>query len=308
MKDLRILPKFRDGLSYLYIEHCKIEKDKQSIAIFDKEGKIQIPIATLALLLLGPGTSITHDAITVLADSGVLVVWTGEEAIRFYSQGFGKSRSSSRLIFQAKLVSNPQYRLDVVKNMYHKRFKEDFTNSISIQQLRGMEGARVRKTYADASKKTGVEWTGRNYDRKNWPSSDAVNISISCANSCLYGLCHAAIVSAGFSPSLGFIHTGKMLSFVYDIADLYKTELIIPIAFDMAKEGRKNIESRTRKACRELFKEMKLIIRIIPDIMECLTIQDESNNILTPEENLEGDSVHQSEDALPEPLWDPEQN
>jgi CRISPR-associated protein Cas1 len=103
LRDLHELPKLRDGLSYLYVERCKIDQEHKAIAIHDADGKIPIPCAGLSLLMLGPGTSITHAAIRVLADNGVLIVWTGENAVRFYAQGMGETRSAARLLRQAKL-------------------------------------------------------------------------------------------------------------------------------------------------------------------------------------------------------------
>src|SRR5690554_5875285 len=186
--------------------------------------------------MLGPGTSITHAAVKTLAESGCLVIWCGEQGIRFYAQGMGETRSASRLLHQATLYADPELRSHVVVRLYRMRFIEDLPSSLTLQQLRGREGSRVREAYARASEASGVPWTGRSYDRNNWSNADPVNKALSVANSCLYGICHAAIVSLGYSPGLGFIHTGKLLSFVYDIADLYKVEITIPTAFHAAAE------------------------------------------------------------------------
>ncbi|MCZ2079099.1 MAG: type I-E CRISPR-associated endonuclease Cas1e [Bryobacterales bacterium] len=221
--DLHLLPKIRDSWSYLYVEHCRIDQEYRAIAIHDAGGKTPVPCAVLTLLMLGPGTTITHAAVRTLAENGCLVMWCGEEAVRFYAVGMGETRSSRRLIAQARQWADPASRLAVVVRMYRMRFNESVPDDLTLDQLRGREGIRVRQAYATASRETGIAWEGRSYRSTNWRSADPVNRALSCANSCLYGLCHAAIVSAGFSPTLGFIHTGKMLSFVYDIADLYKT-------------------------------------------------------------------------------------
>jgi len=300
MRDLHELPKFRDGLSYLYIEHAKIEQDHLSIAVFDADGKIPVPCANLALLMLGPGTSITHAAIKALADNGCLVVWSGEEGLRFYASGMGKTRSARNILVQAQLVSNPAFRLQVVKNMYSKRFKEALDSNFTIQQLRGREGARVRKAYSQASKETGVEWHGRKYKRSEWSSNDPINIALSTANACLYGICHSAIIATGYSPALGFIHTGKQLSFVYDIADLYKTEVSIPLAFQIVKESLKDVSRRVRFSCRDTFREWNLLKRIIPDIQDVL-----SKNIDTVKCGEDQSDEFARDGALPGGLWDP---
>jgi len=300
MKDLRELPKFRDGISYIYVERCKIEKDKEAIAIFDKDGKTPIPCASLAMLMVGPGVSITSEAIKNLVNVGCLVVWCGEEGVRFYAQGMGKTRSAKNLLLQAYLATHGDLRLKVVRNMYEMRFKEKVTEDSTIQQLRGLEGSRVRKTYETWSKITGIQWKGRNYDFKNWTRSDPVNRALSAANSCLYGLCHAAIVAAGYTAAIGFLHTGQQLSFVYDIADLYKTDITIPLAFKTVKEGTQKIETRIRYTLRDSFKEQGLLKKIIPDIEKVLTVTDKNGQVIKPEKL----KVSETFTGF---LWDPKQ-
>ena len=228
IQDLHVLPKFSDGWSYLYLEHCKVDQEDRAIAFHDEAGKTPVPCANLALLMLGPGVSITHAAITVLADHGCLVAWCGEEGVRFYATGMGETRSAANFLHQARVWAHEGFRMEVVRRLYQLRFSEKFDAALSLQQIRGMEGVRVREAYAKAAQEAGVTWSGRSYKRDEWSKADPANRALSAANSCLYGICHAAIVSAGFSPGLGFIHTGKMLSFVYDIADLYKTEIKLP--------------------------------------------------------------------------------
>jgi CRISPR-associated protein Cas1 len=300
IQDLHVLPKFRDGWSYLYVEHCKIDQESKAIAIHDAEGKVPVPCANLALLMLGPGVSITHAAISVLADHGCLVAWTGESGVRFYAVGMGETRSAANFLHQARMWSDPDSRLQVVRSLYQLRFSEKLDPSLTLRQIRGMEGVRVRQAYAVASRETGIPWKGRNYRRDSWSDADPVNRALSTANSCLYGICHAAIVSAGFSPALGFIHTGKMLSFVYDIADLYKTEITIPVAFyATATEGKGGLERRVRLACRDMFVETRLLARIIPDIQSVLSI--ELSDLEPNGEKFDRDL------AAPGGLWDPEE-
>ncbi len=275
MRDLHILPKFSDRWSHLYLEHGKIDRDASSLSFHDQRGKMAIPIDQLGLLMLGPGTSVTHAAMECLAENNCLVCWTGENGVRLYSHSTGGTHRSFRLLRQATLYSDEALRLQVVRRMYQKRFPEPLTEDVSLQQIRGMEGSRVRMTYQRFSETFGVPWTGRNYDQDNWDYGDPVNRALSTANSCLYGLCHAAIISAGYSPAIGFVHTGKMLSFVYDVADLYKTETVVPIAFQTVKDGTSEVERRTRLACRDLFFETRLMQRILPDIAEVLDARDD---------------------------------
>ncbi|MBT9168303.1 MAG: CRISPR-associated endonuclease Cas1 [Syntrophomonadaceae bacterium] len=294
MNDLQLLPKVRDSLSFLYLEHCKIEQDEKSVAAYNAEGKTSIPCASLSLLMLGPGTSVTHAAVTALADNGCLVLWTGEQGIRMYAQGMGESRSSANLIRQAYALSSPSLRMQVVRRMYEMRFPEKLPPELTLQQIRGKEGIRVRESYAVSSRETGVPWHGRNYNRKDWGQADPVNRALSCANSALYGVCHAAIVSLGYSPGLGFIHTGKQLSFVYDIADLYKADVTIPLAFRVAKATIKNIERETRVACRDVFHSTRLLGKIAADLDRLFAIVSVAD----------GDVAADSDPALPGYLWD----
>jgi len=293
LDDLHRLPKFRDALSYLYLEHGRIDSHEKAIAFHDAQGMVPIPAASLSLLMLGPGTSITHAAMVALADNNVLAVWVGEEGVRCYAHGMGGTRSSAALLRQAALASDENSRLQVVLRMYRMRFAEDLPRTLTVEQLRGMEGRRVRDAYAASSALTGVPWSGRFYERNDWQAADPVNRALSAANSCLYGLCHAAIISAGYSPAIGFIHTGKQLSFVYDIADLYKTEISIPLAFEMASKGGPQLERNTRLRCRDLFRERRLLARVVPDIRKALGDQE-------PE-----DFAPDQDPALPTPLWDP---
>jgi CRISPR-associated protein Cas1 len=293
MKNLRVLPKVRDSLTYLYVEHCRIDQDAKAIAIHDVQGKTPVPCASLTLLMLGPGTTITHAAIRTLADNGCLVAWTGEEGVRMYAIGQGETRYARNVLRQAWLVSHRALRLGVVMQLYRMRFQESLDDSLTLEQIRGMEGVRVRQGYARASAETGVPWAGRSYRREKWNSADPVNRALSAANSCLYGICHAAIVSAGYSPALGFIHTGKMLSFVYDVADLYKTEVTIPVAFHVVREGVHDLESRVRRACRDSFRAARLLQRIVPDLERALGATDKRT-----------DYDFDSDEAAPGSLWD----
>jgi CRISPR-associated protein Cas1 len=266
MKDLHILPKVRDSWSYLYAEHCVVEQDDFAIALFDKNGKTPVPCASLSLLMLGPGTSITHAAIRALADNGCLVAWAGEAGVRFYAQGLGETRSSANLLRQAALHADAEQRLHVVRQMYTMRFPDPLDPTLTLKQIRGKEGIRIRDTYARWSRETGVKWDGRAYKQSDWRHATPINRALSAANSCLYGVVHAAIIAAGYSPALGFIHTGKMLSFVYDVADLYKAEITIPAAFRCTAAGEQKLESRVRHICRDQIREQKMLPRIVEDL------------------------------------------
>lgn len=171
-RNLRELPKLRDGLSYLYFEHGRIEQQDSSIALIGAPKDdgvalevIAVPAAALAVLMLGPGTTVTHAAIKALAENGCSVLWTGEEGQRFYAQGTGETRSAARLLKQAEAAASPEHHLRTVLRLYRLRFAETLPSNLTLQQLRGREGVRVRDAYARLSRETGVSWKGRLYRR-----------------------------------------------------------------------------------------------------------------------------------------------
>lgn len=299
-RNLRELPKFRDGLSYLYVEHAVVEQEDKAIALYREDGVVAVPAASLGVLMLGPGTRITHAAVKALADNGCSALWVGEEMSRFYSQGMGETRSSARLLRQALAWANPESRFEVVIRLYRFRFPEPLPDGLTLQQIRGREGVRVRDAYAAASRESGVPWTGRQFHRNDWGSTDPVNRALSAGASFLYGISHAAIVSAGYSPTLGFIHTGKMLSFVYDVADLYRADILIPAAFRTVAESETQVESRVRKSLRERFREVRLLERVVDDLHRLF---DGLGG-----DGPEDDELYASDGARPGELWDPEGN
>lgn len=298
MQDLHELPKLRDSLSYLYVEHAILDKKQQAVESVQAGGRTLIPVSNLSVLMLGPGTSITHAAVKTLADNGCTILWTGEDATRFYAQGSGETRRAGRLLHQAALVSDPVRRQQVVMHMYRYRFQDELPADLTLPQIRGMEGVRVRQAYATASRRYGVPWHGRKYDRGSWGSTDPINRALSAANTLLNGLCHAAVVSGGYSAGLGFIHTGKQLSFVYDVADLYKAEITIPTAFATVAQSTQKVEARVRAACRQRFKESRLLQRILPDIDQMLDLPAYEVPPIEPDGDVDADA------ALPTEYWE----
>jgi CRISPR-associated protein Cas1 len=271
--NLRALPKFRDGLSFVYIEYAVVEKEDHSLVVFREAGRISLPVASIGCLLLGPGTRVTHAAMAVLGEAGSSVAWVGETGVRFYAGGTGKSRSSRNLEVQARAFADPQRHMAVVRRLYSRRFLEALPEGLTLQQIRGREGVRVRETYAAASKLYGVEWNGRSYKQDSWANADPVNRALSAGNACLYGICHAALLATGFSPGLGFIHVGRSLSFVYDVADLYKAEIVIPAAFEATATAGKP-EALVRKLVRQRISEGKLLGRMVRDLGWLFEIED----------------------------------
>jgi CRISPR-associated protein Cas1 len=220
--------------------------------------------------MLQPGTRVSHAAVALAARVGTLLVWIGEAGVRLYASGQPGGARSDRLLYQAQLALDPELRLKVVRKMYRLRFGEEPPARRSVDQLRGIEGARVREMYKLIARKYGVTWKTRNYDTEDWEKGDLPNRCLSAATSCLYGVTEAAVLAAGYAPAVGFIHTGKPLSFVYDVADLFKFETVVPVAFRIAARRVTNAEQQVRLACRDCFRETKLLGRIIPTIEEVL--------------------------------------
>jgi CRISPR-associated protein Cas1 len=288
MRTLHELPRFRDRWSYLYLEHGRLDQESACLTFHNLAGDAAVPIDQLSLIMLGPGSTITHAAIKALAANNCLLAWVGEEGVRLYAHSTGGTFSARRLLRQARLFADEAQRLAVVYRMYQKRFPGTLLQDKTIEQVRGMEGLRVRKAYEELAKQYGISWEGRDYDQEDWYKASAANRALSAANACLYGVCHAAIVSAGYSPAIGFVHVGKMLSFVYDVSDLYKTELTVPVAFRLASTGTKGLERTVRQECRKVFHSFHLMDRILPDIAEVLNAGDDSGEIAA---ELEGRAV-----------------
>ena len=271
-ENLRALPKIRDSISTLYLERGRLTQTKNGVVLENKLGRTAVPVANLCALLLGPGTTVTHRAVATATRSGCSLLWVGEEGVRLYARGQGKTRKGYALQKQAELASDPEKRMAVVRRMYRRRFGEALPSGVTIDEVRGREGARVKAAYREAAQQHGVSWEGRRYDRFAWAEADPANRALSAANACLNGVCHAAIVAAGYSPGLGFIHRGKQLSFVYDIADLYKTDLTVPLAFATAAEEPPRLARVVRKRCRDGFRSVGLLDRLIPDIRVLLDL------------------------------------
>lgn len=269
-----------DRWSFLYVERCIVHRDSNAITVQDERGTVHVPAAVIAVVMLGPGTTISHQAMVLLADSGVCTVWVGENGVRYYAHGRPLSRSSRLLEAQVDRFSNQSKRLAVARAMYAMRFAGEDVSSLTMQQLRGREGARVRRLYREHAKEAGVEWNSRTYQPDDFAGSDAVNQALSAATTCLYGLTHAAIVALGCSPALGFVHTGHDRSFVYDIADLYKMTSAVPVAFRIAAGETADVPADVRRAMRDEIHEQHLLERCVRDIQSLLGFDaDEDLNV-----------------------------
>jgi CRISPR-associated protein Cas1 len=261
----------KDRISMMFVQYGQIDVVDGAFVVIDQTGiRTHIPVGSVACLMLEPGTRVSHAAVKLASTVGTLLVWVGEAGVRLYASGQPGGARADRLLYQAKLALDDDLRLKVVRKMYELRFGETPPQRRSVEQLRGIEGARVRETYKLLAKQYGVKWSGRNYDVKDWEQGDIANQCLSAATSCLYGITEAAVLAAGYAPAVGFIHTGKPLSFVYDIADIFKFDSVVPIAFRIASKNPRNPDREVRLACRDIFRSNRVLEKIIPTIEEVL--------------------------------------
>ncbi len=268
--EIQALPQIADRMTFIYLEHCKLNRQDGAITVADDKGVTNIPSGMISVLLLGPGTDISHRAMELIGDAGISICWVGEKGVRYYAGGRPLTHSSRLLLRQAELVVNQRKHLDVVRKMYMMRFPDEDVSKLTLQQLRGREGSRIRRVYRNASKEWGVPWNGREYDPDDFTASDRVNQALSAAHSCLYGLAHAVICTMGCSPALGFVHVGHECSFVYDIADLYKADITIPIAFEIAARDTEDLPRAVRHRVRDEMTAQHLLEKMVRDIKALL--------------------------------------
>ncbi|WP_148252065.1 type I-E CRISPR-associated endonuclease Cas1e [Aidingimonas lacisalsi] len=295
----------KDRMSMIFVGMGQIDvRDGAFVVIDEVNGeRMHIPVGSVACLLLEPGTRVSHAAVKLAAVVGTLLIWVGDAGVRLYSAGQPGGARSDKLLYQAQLALDDKLRLKVVRKMFEMRFGEEPPSRRSVDQLRGMEGARVRKTYQLLAKQYGVKWKGRRYDPTQWDASDVANQCLSAATACLYGITEAAILAAGYAPAIGFLHTGKPLSFVYDIADIVKFETVVPAAFRVAARNPPKPEREVRIACRDAFKQTRLLQRLIPMIEDVLAAGDieppppasEAVPPAIPEPESVGDAGHRSQ-------------
>lgn len=283
----------KDRTAMIFLQYGQIDVVDGAFVLIDKNGiRTHIPVGSVACIMLEPGTRVSHAATRLAATVGTLLVWVGEAGVRLYAAGQPGGARSDRLLYQAKLALDEELRLKVVRRMFELRFGEPAPSRRSVEQLRGIEGARVRQTYTLLAQQYGVKWNGRRYDPKDWAQGDKVNQCISAATSCLYGITEAAVLAAGYAPAIGFIHSGKPLSFVYDIADIIKFEGVVAKAFEIAARNPLEPDREVRIACRDIFRSQKTLSKLIPLIEDVLA----AGGIMPPEAPADAQPP-----AIPEP-------
>ncbi|MDF3292363.1 type I-E CRISPR-associated endonuclease Cas1e [Streptomyces silvisoli] len=296
-----MLPRVADSLSFLYLDMVRVIQDDTGVCAQiqvtpDHTDTVCIPTAAISCLLLGPGVSITTRALSTLARHGTSVVCTGSGGVRAYAGILPDSLTTHWLERQANSWADPQRRLHVAVRMYRMRFDDSIPDDVTLAQLRGMEGHRMKALYRLLAQQHGIGRFRRNYHPDQWDQQDPVNLALSSANTCLYGVVHAALLALGCSPALGFVHAGTQHAFVYDIADLYKAHTTLPVAFSLHQST--NPEADARRKFREELRLFKLLPRTIRDIQTLLTADADTDFVdIDDTERHEAHIVH---------LWDPE--
>lgn len=277
--EIQMLPQVADRLTFLYLERCVLNRQDSAITVADDRGTVFVPAAAISVIMLGPGTKITHRAMELIGDAGVTVIWVGEHGVRYYASGRPLTHRAALLQRQAELVGNTRMHLNIVRQMYSMRFPKEDVSRLTLQQLRGREGARIRAVYKKASKEWNVPQNGREYDPDDFTSGDSVNQALSAGHACLYGLAHAVIAALGCSPGLGFVHVGHENSFVYDIADLYKADITIPLAFEVAATiSKEEIPSVMRRKTRDKMVKMNILKQMVHDIKSLFAKEGEAED------------------------------
>jgi CRISPR-associated protein Cas1 len=298
---LAMLPRVADSLSFLYLETVRIAQDSTGVLAYVDSPRgteqVYLPVATLSCVLLGPGTSITQPALRTFASHGTSLVCVGTGGIRSYANIQPAGLTTTWLEKQARAWADDEQRVQVASRMYRTRFATDVPDGTTLAQLRGMEGQRVKAYYKLLAQKHRIGRFRRNYNPDSWDTQDPVNLALSAANTCLYGVVHAAVCALGCSPALGFVHSGTQHAFVYDIADLYKATTTIPLAFSLHDST--DPERAARARLREEFRLIHLLPTIVRDVQ----------SLLSPESGAGDDDDEDSRGTLDVgmvDLWDPD--
>lgn len=262
------LPQVKDKYPFLYLERGRLEIDDSSIKWIDASNNVvPLPVATLNALLLGPGTTVTHEAIKVAVAANCAVCWVGEDSLLFYAAGFLPTADTRNLKRQVELSADPEKSLEVARRMFARRFPDADLHGKTLPEMMGMEGHRVRSLYEQKADQYQVGWKGRSFTPGKFEASDLTNQVLTSVNAALYGILCSGLHSLGYSPHIGFIHSGSPLPFVYDLADLYKEHLCIDLAFHLTRElaGRYD-KHRVAAAFRRRVIEMDLLANLADDI------------------------------------------
>ena len=270
------LPQVKDKYPFLYLERGRLEIDDSSVKWIDADcNVVPIPVATINTLLLGPGTSVTHEAIKTATSANCSISWVGEDSLLFYAAGFLPTADTRNLKLQMTLASDDDSSLKVARAMFAKRFPDADLEGKTLNSMMGMEGNRVRALYQQKAEEYGVGWKGRQFTPGKFQVSDLTNQVLTSTNAALYGILCSAVHAMGYSPHIGFIHSGSPLPFVYDLADLYKEKLCIDLAFSLSREmaGRYD-KHKVSDEFRKRVISMDLLNQVTSDINDLMGVKN----------------------------------
>ncbi|WP_404379510.1 type I-E CRISPR-associated endonuclease Cas1e [Caenispirillum salinarum] len=271
----RIPHRSRNGL--VYLEYCRLTIDNGSLALlYEGTGEeMELPYQAVSAVMLGPGTSITHDAIRHLSAHGTAIVAVGTGGTRMYTAPPIFERTADLAQKQAVYFASEQTRLMVALRMYEKRFGER-PRASSLDALRGMEAARIKRSYELLAQQEKITWKGRRFDRANPDGADPPNQAINHAVTALEAAVAIAVAATGTVPQLGFLHEAPGIGWTLDLCDLYRTTITVPVAFRAVREineGRHHGERLERVVRRKMarhIEQAKVIDTVIDDIKEIL--------------------------------------
>lgn len=262
------LPRITDKYPFIYLERGRLEIDDSSLKWLDANGNcVRLPVATINCILLGPGTSLTHEAVKVASAANCGICWVGEDSLLFYAAGYNPTATTRNILRQSRLAMDEKIALGIAKKMFATRFPEAVIENKTLSELMAMEGLRMRELYVQKAQEYGVGWKGRKYEPGKFELSDITNQVLTSCNAALYGIICSCVHSLGYSPHIGFIHSGSPLPFIYDIADLYKAEYSVDLAFSLTlKMAGKYDRYMVSNAFRERVIENDLLKKIVDDI------------------------------------------
>lgn len=236
----------------------------------------QIPHQAVSMILLGPGSSVTHDALRLLARHGTLLAAVGQDGVRTYTAPPMMPDRSDVARRQAELWGSERRRISVARHMYALRLGEVLPHR-DLDTLRGIEGSRVKTMYRVMAEKYGIRWKGRRYDRQNPNATDLPNQAINHAATAVQGAAAIAVQSLAAIPQLGFIHEDSGQAFVLDIADLYRDSITLAIAFAAASQAEKSpdtIDRLVRREAATVFRKQNVIPSMIDSIKTILKMEE----------------------------------
>lgn len=249
-----------DRAPYVLLDKGVLRVDGHALLLAQEDGDIEVPASLVSCLMLGPGLSVTHEAVKLAGENGILLLWVGEGCTRLYAVA-NAAHKPERVLAQCRVHSDMTLRIQAASRLYTLMFGERMPPSYTIEKLRGIEGARVRSIYLKLAESHGLEWSGR-------ATKSLLNDCIGYATSCLYAACEVAILAAGYSPAIGVVHSGDPRSLVFDLADTIKFSTVVPLAFKIAAGSPANESMAVRHACRDMFMSAHVIERLFGNLEE----------------------------------------